>query len=385
MGAVISLTTAAAERSWVRDNIARFGGDPSQVTIFGQSAGGNSVLALLAAPGSRGLFNSAICESGNVRGLFTQPYALQQGAQILAASPCANSTAPAACLRALDAHVLLNVSTKCFIFLPVADNATVLAMLDDVFNAPAAPGHAAQIAWLRGVRFMIGGVRAEASINYYQLADQVTPANHLMLLNMSFAAFGYTNATLIERIAAAYPLAANSWPQSYFALSNPVSHWEILCSSMRLARLMATVGANPSVYAYAFSYAPLSHGFYNVPPASKLGAYHAAELPFVFGTGIPVYADEWTEGARSLAAKMQSAWMWFNGQTGRAQPLDGWQPHPAAANGTFMTANINASVTDAGLPIAPEINFEVSMGIGDLCASLWDPLPPYTMAPICLP
>src|SRR4029453_3741801 len=49
---------------WVRDNIAQFGGDPRNVTIAGQSAGGLSVLAQMVSPGARGLFQRAIVQSG---------------------------------------------------------------------------------------------------------------------------------------------------------------------------------------------------------------------------------------------------------------------------------------------------------------------------------
>ena len=55
----------AAALAWVRDNIAGFGGDPGNVTIFGESAGAASVAALLAMPAARGLFHKAIVQSGS--------------------------------------------------------------------------------------------------------------------------------------------------------------------------------------------------------------------------------------------------------------------------------------------------------------------------------
>ncbi len=91
---------------WVRDNIARFGGDPGNVTIFGQSAGGTDVLALMATPLSRGLFQRAISESGPLRPEMAQP--LKQAEEVgEGVAGAAGSDLPA--LRALSVAELLNV------------------------------------------------------------------------------------------------------------------------------------------------------------------------------------------------------------------------------------------------------------------------------------
>ena len=69
---------------WVRDNIARFGGDPSNVTIFGQSGGGGKVSTLMAMPSAKGLFSKAIVESGSITNLLTPKYSRRVGAATVA-------------------------------------------------------------------------------------------------------------------------------------------------------------------------------------------------------------------------------------------------------------------------------------------------------------
>ena len=69
---------------WVRDNIANFGGDPSNVTIFGQSGGGGKVSTLMAMPSAKGLFQKAIVESGSITNLLTTKYSRRIGAATVA-------------------------------------------------------------------------------------------------------------------------------------------------------------------------------------------------------------------------------------------------------------------------------------------------------------
>ena len=69
---------------WVRDNIANFGGDPSNVTIFGQSGGGGKVSTLMAMPSAKGLFSKAIVESGSITSLLSPKYSRRIGAATVA-------------------------------------------------------------------------------------------------------------------------------------------------------------------------------------------------------------------------------------------------------------------------------------------------------------
>lgn len=70
---------------WVRDNIAQFGGDPSNVTIFGQSGGGGKVSTLMAMPSAKGLFNKAIVQSGSITQLMEPKYSRRVGAKTVEA------------------------------------------------------------------------------------------------------------------------------------------------------------------------------------------------------------------------------------------------------------------------------------------------------------
>ena len=99
-----------AALKWVKRNIASFGGDPANVTVFGESAGGENVLALLATPGAKGLFHKAIVQSG---GGWTPPRTL---AQAEADGVAALGQASAEQLRALPVEQLVALSGRSGLF-----------------------------------------------------------------------------------------------------------------------------------------------------------------------------------------------------------------------------------------------------------------------------
>src|ERR1022692_3704089 len=92
---------------WVQRNVGRFGGNPRNVTVFGESAGGLSVLSQLASPGARGLFSRAIVESG-AYDLTQAPLATAEaaGEAFAATAGCASQTA--ACLRSLPVAAIVD-------------------------------------------------------------------------------------------------------------------------------------------------------------------------------------------------------------------------------------------------------------------------------------
>ena len=100
-----------AALQWVRANAAAFGGDPSRVAIFGQSAGGSSVCALLAAPLAAGLFSAAMIQSGGGCLAESATDAQAQTAAFTAAVGCGSASDVAACERALPAEQVATALT----------------------------------------------------------------------------------------------------------------------------------------------------------------------------------------------------------------------------------------------------------------------------------
>ena len=131
-----------AALKWVQRNIAKFGGNPANVTVFGESAGGQSTLALLATPAAKGLYAKAIVESG-LGWTVPKSLAAKEADGVKALQKAGITAATAAELRALPADALVPVSEN---YEPFVDG----KLMTETVSQAAADGHFADVPLIIG-------------------------------------------------------------------------------------------------------------------------------------------------------------------------------------------------------------------------------------------
>ncbi len=240
---------------WVRDNIAEFGGDPQNVTIFGQSGGGAKVSTLLAMPAAKGLFHRAIVESGpGLRGI-PKESATETAQAILKAlqvQPADLKAVPALDIAKVIAH------TQGLRFGPVVDG---LALPTNPFD-PVAPQQTANVP------VMVGCTSDEQTL--YQTGQpwwgKLTEAE---LAEKAKAAFGAKAPALIEAFKNLRPGDSPS-----YLYTDIGSATFAFLGSIRLAERKAALKAAPA-YFYVFKWrSPVDGGILRAP--------HTMEIPFAF-------------------------------------------------------------------------------------------------------
>ena len=271
---------------WVQRNIARFGGDPHNVTIAGESAGGLSVLAQMVSPGARGLFQRAIVQSGtfalNQRPLATAEAA---GQTFATAVGCPDQTA--ACLRNVPVSDLVgNFGVE----IPgVVDG----AVLTQPIGTALARGQFARVPVINGIThdeellFVAGlGITVSQGTNIPLAGDPTDPANYQANIAQ---ALGVT-AARAAAIANEYPPGAH--PDVAFSLL--VSDASFACPALQVDRQTAARGGPTYAYQFNDDKAPVSF------LGKSLGlATHGAELPYLFDLpNTPVVARPRPAGAR---------------------------------------------------------------------------------------
>jgi para-nitrobenzyl esterase len=244
---------------WIQRNIKAFGGDAANVTIAGESAGGLSVMYLLASPDARGLFSKAIAESAYMistpelkQPKFGAAAAEEAGTKLAAALHAADI----AVLRAMDAQALIDASAAAaFAPFGVIDGHILTRQLVDVFDR----GEQARVPLLAG--FNSGEIR---SLTF--LAPP-PPANTAEYERIVRARYG----DLADEFLRLYP-SANMRESILATTRDALYGW----TSERLVRSQAAQGLPSFLYLF-------DHGY---PDADNAGlhGFHASELPYVFGT-----------------------------------------------------------------------------------------------------
>jgi para-nitrobenzyl esterase len=286
---------------WVRSNVAAFGGDPRNVTIFGESAGGHSVCMQLISPGARGLFRRAISQSGACTdgGLGPAPVAEAQANSLRYAATvgCTDPATALACLRAKPVAELLAAGGGLLAldWVPAVDGAVI----------PRPTREALASGRYNRVPMIVGSNRDEGRL-FIQLQYHLGLQRPVTEEEYRAGVAGYAGDD-VEAVLARYT------PEAYG--SRDLAMAAVLTDSTFSCPAVTTVRAashpwRPPVFQYEF--ADPAPPVLFPDPFMPLGAYHASEIFSLFATleGLRPYTPL-TPAQQQLSDEMIGRWTAF--------------------------------------------------------------------------
>lgn len=245
---------------WVKANIAAFGGNPDNVTIFGQSGGGTAVMANIASPTAKGLFHRAINQSGTRIKVTTPDEALKAGQEFATRAGCADQSA--ACLRALPVEDVLKHQA------PILRYVTEFPSVDGTVITHSAPA-AFESGNFNRVPIMTGLVQDEEA--YFMAEHRDRKAMTSDDLQKYVLRYGAANK---DAITGRYP-PANYPSPSLAAIA--IAQGAKVSTARMLDRSWAKY-----VPVYAYEFRDRTTPSYFAPVSYPMGAYHTAELLYLF-------------------------------------------------------------------------------------------------------
>lgn len=291
-----------AALEWVRDNIERFGGDPGNVTIFGESAGGMSVGTLLGMPSANGLFQRAILQSGaahNIHSRETATEVAKHFVEVLGVDP-----ADSAALRDIPPDKLLDTQQQTMLKLGTRLGLLPFQPLVDDATLPEPPLDVVRAGGSADIDLLLGSTRDEWKL--FGFLDQgLATLDDAGLVSRLEAQLPdeQTARRIVDTYRSARESSASTEPKDLFFAIETDRIFRI--PALRLADAQQQHQSNVFLYHFTWE-SPLMGG--------ALGACHAIELPFVFGVlhkdGAEVFAGSGPD-ADGLSEKLMDAWIAF--------------------------------------------------------------------------
>ncbi len=251
---------------WLRQNIAAFGGDPQRITLFGTSAGGGNICALISSPLARGLIHAAAMQSSVPTGCEIQTLAEMQsqtGRRVIKAAGCDAVADIAACLRGKSVTEIVSAVPAVTDVLPrtYGPNMDGVVFPDQPIKIIARQAHAAMP--------IIIGNTADETTGWAQAGPPIIDAaTYPAQIERTFG------AAARDRILAAYPVA--DYPTPLKAFIQLTTDAQFTCTSRRVARVFSAAQKEP-VYRYLFT-----HTMENDLQLKAVASNHTMEHAFLF-------------------------------------------------------------------------------------------------------